>query len=323
MPTWQICPTSEQQLPRSWTAQAPALNGPMRWLVLLVLLVGLVLVVVALRQGADARPSESQPTTSSPSGETGRAIAAPSASGTSQGAAEDLDLASWTPTSTRGSLKVLEKKWFRIGYDEGRKNPAWVSYSVSGSITFPGREPTRPSTFQTDFASHVSHHDYSRSGFDRGHLCPAYAMWSRFGAEAFNATFVCSNIIPQPHAVNAGIWEDLEVEISGRFGRSGGWAERGPLLVLNGPIYSDRPDRFPAGVTIPSFCFSVIFRRGEQGVECLAFEIPNEGRPGGPLSRYLVSVERIERDAGLDFFGPAHEGLRRRLGSAQADRLWN
>ena len=46
---------------------------------------------------------------------------------------------------------------------------------------------------------------YNGTTYDRGHMCPAYAMFSRHGPEGFLATFICSNIIPQPHSVNAGI----------------------------------------------------------------------------------------------------------------------
>lgn len=152
----------------------------------------------------------------------------------------------WRPALRQGTLTILDKQWFVIGYDERRKNPAWVTYDLAGPITHPGPEPTRPATFQTDFATtaRVSQHDYTGSHFDRGHMCPAYAMWSRNGEAGFLATFTCSNIIPQPHAVNAGIWEDLEVEVAGRWNThgaepaGGGWAQQfGRVTVINGPVY--------------------------------------------------------------------------------------
>jgi len=50
-----------------------------------------------------------------------------------------------------------------------------------GPITHLGPAPSTPATFATDFntSAHVSHQDYTGSHFDRGHMCPAYAMWSR------------------------------------------------------------------------------------------------------------------------------------------------
>ena len=238
----------------------------------------------------------------------------------------------WRPTARTGlPLKVLDKKWFTIGYDERRKNPAWVTYDLAGPITHPGPEPTRPATFGTDFstAAHVSHRDYTNSGFDRGHLFPAYAAWSRGGADAFTATFICSNIIPQPHAVNAGIWEELETRVAGRWSArngqapNGGWAETmGAVTVINGPIYGTNPEHLRSGVTVPSVDFSVVISRTANGCAALAFEIPNLGDPRGPLDRYLVSIKQVEDDAGLDMFAGETAGLRAELEPQRATAVW-
>ena len=233
----------------------------------------------------------------------------------------------WRPARRSGQpLTQLDKHWFVLGYDEARKNPAWVTYDLAGPITSTGPEPTRPA-FATDFATvgHVSQRDYSGSGFDRGHLCPAFAMWSRHGSEAFKATFICSNIVPQPHAFNAGIWEDLEVLIAGRnTPRVAGWAARfTAVTVINGPLYAPETERLRTGIFIPAACFSVVIRRQPSGIDLLAFVIPNRGEARGPLTRYLVSVQRVEADSGLDLFAgqpPEIEQLRRK---PPASALWN
>ena len=237
----------------------------------------------------------------------------------------------WQPTLRTGQLKILDKHGFTVGYNEQRKNPAWVIYELTGPISHPGAEPTRPATFATDFdtAAHVSHQDYSRSGYDRRHMAPAYALWSRGGKVAFLATFVCSNIIPQPHTVNAGIWEDLEIRIAGRWSShggeaaSGGWAERyGAVTVINGPIYHARPDTLRAGIAIPDVDFSVVIRHDASGYQAMAFEIPNVGDPRGPLDRYLVSIKQVEDDAGLDVLAGVAENLRAQLETVRATALW-
>jgi endonuclease G, mitochondrial len=260
-------------------------------------------------------------------------ISRASSSGQSQQPSPTLSDQLWRPVLRTGlPLKVLNKTWFTIGYDESRKNPAWVTYTLSGPITHPGPEPTRPPTFQTDFATtaHVNHHDYSKSGFDRGHLCPAYAEWSRNGSEAFLSTFVCSNIIPQPHRVNAGIWEELETDIAGRWSghggqpAGGGWAEEfGAVTVINGPIYREPTETLRNGTAIPAVDFSVVIRQEGNGYEAEAFEIPNKGDPRGPLDRYLVSIKQVEEDAGLDLFAGEAGALRARLETERAPALWN
>ena len=238
----------------------------------------------------------------------------------------------WRPAARVRQFTLLDKHWFTIGYDERTKSPAWVLYQLAGPITHPGPEPTRPATFATDFATaaHVSHRDYSGSGFDRGHMCPAYAMWSRGGADAFMATFICSNIIPQPHQVNAGIWEELETDIAGRWSShggqpsGGGWAERfGEATVINGPIYSGMPRTLRNGTTIPVTDFSVVIRHDGGHYQALAFEIPNVGDPRGPLDRYIVTIKQVEDDSGLDLFAGEADTLRAEMENAHASALWH
>ena len=60
--------------------------------------------------------------------------------------------------------------------------------------------------------------DYRRTGFDRGHLCPALdRSWSR---QAMRSTFVMSNIAPQIPSLNRGAWkvsEDSCRALAGRY----------------------------------------------------------------------------------------------------------
>ena len=53
--------------------------------------------------------------------------------------------------------------------------------------------------------------NYKNSGFDRGHLCPAGDR--RYSQEAHDETFLTSNISPQDHDFNAGVWNRLEQKV--------------------------------------------------------------------------------------------------------------
>lgn len=229
------------------------------------------------------------------------------------------------PTSTL-PLKILDYPHFRLGYDEQAKNPAWVAYRLSGPIAFPGQEQ-RPSTFVTEFrtAAHVAHRDYSNSGFDRGHLCPAYAMFSRFGEEGLKETFIMSNVIPQYHGLNAGEWEQLESLIAGRPGQGDGWAATlGPLWVVNGPIYDQRPAarKLANGTWIPSGCFSVVLCQREGRWQALSFVMPNQKDVAGPVSRYLTTIGSIDHDTALDLLAGMPSTPSNVLRSDRAMQVW-
>lgn len=54
----------------------------------------------------------------------------------------------------------------------------------------------------------ATHEDYTNTGYDRGHLCPAGDM--AFSYSAMLATFSVANIAPQVPKLNRGIWKSTE-----------------------------------------------------------------------------------------------------------------
>lgn len=230
---------------------------------------------------------------------------APSPSAASSPMVNDHHSVILTPSSHTRDLTVIDYQHFTVGFDAQRHSPAWVRYTLDGPILFPGPASKRPPRFHDDprVPGEVHHDAYTKSGFDRGHLCPNYAMFSRFGADGAFETFVMSNVIPQRHGVNAGLWETLEEDIAGRDHHGDGWAgRRRHLTVINGPIYRGTQDYLPSGVPIPDAMFSVVLDYQEETgmYEALAWEIPNRDTVVGPLSRYLVSISAIEQETGLE-----------------------
>ncbi|MEY3583912.1 MAG: Nuclease precursor [Verrucomicrobiota bacterium] len=112
------------------------------------------------------------------------------------------------PADQRG-LKLFVNKGYSVGYDDSLPSPRWSSYRV-----FPYQDVhlERPSSFKSDVrtTARVTTTEFVRSGYDRGHLSPNYAISVCYGEEAQKETFLLSNIVPQLHALNAGLWKDLE-----------------------------------------------------------------------------------------------------------------
>jgi endonuclease G len=230
------------------------------------------------------------------------------------------------PTHQTRQLQVLEGPYFTVGYDNARKNPAWVVYQLDGPIVHRDRSPDRP-TFATDFrtSAHVAHRDYTHSGFDRGHMAPAFAMWSRHGRDAFLASFSCSNIVPQYHEMNAEIWEDLEDDVAGGHRQGDGWAgSLRNITVINGPVYEGKLETLKTGISVPTACFSIVLDWQEDGpgYKALAFQIPNTKTVKGPLGRWLTTIKAIEQATGLDVFAGEAATLRIALESQRAATVW-
>jgi endonuclease G len=159
-------------------------------------------------------------------------------------------------------------------------------------------------------------------------MTPAYAEWSRNGAQAFEKTFILSNVVPQYHGMNAGIWEDLEDNIAGQCkgGRveDEGYAGRfRNITVINGPIYEGQVDKLRNGTWVPSACFSIVldFLEDSGKYRAMAFEIPNKEDVKGPLLKWSTTIRKIEDKTGLDIF-EGNEDVRIELETMKPDKIW-
>lgn len=146
--------------------------------------------------------------------------------------------------------------------------------------------------------------DYAGSGMDRGHLVPAGDLkWSQ---QAMRQSFLMTNVAPMRKALNVGGWAKLEEKVRE-------WTQRdSALLVFTGPVVSNGDSTLAGGrVTIPSNYYKVVLAPCVRPVRAIAFIYPN-GRSGGRLRQYAVSVDEVERRTGLDFFPylPAEEQQR-------------
>lgn len=212
---------------------------------------------------------------------------------------------------------------YEVGYDETEHVPRWAAYKVTRND---GVHGPRPSGFRVDnrTASKVRSEVYTRSGYDRGHMAPNYALAVCHGEAAQRASFLMTNVVPQLHGLNAGLWKDIELRIAQRY------SERyGEVWVVNGPVFSDGVSARYIGpsdtrVRVPDAFWMVVARRDADGrLLTLAFIVPHrEIWRDLDLSRYLVSVDEVERVSGLDLFPLLPAETQRVLEALPAPRAW-
>ena len=98
----------------------------------------------------------------------------------------------------------------------------------------------------------VTTDDYKRSGYDRGHLCPAAD--NKWNEQAMEESFYMTNICPQNHNLNGGDWKELEEACRD-------WTmEWGKLYVVAGPILHDGQHKRigESRVVVPDAFFKVV-----------------------------------------------------------------
>ena len=198
------------------------------------------------------------------------------------------------------------------------RNPRWAAYHVRDLPRIPVPKP-RPEKFEADrrTASRVGSESYSGSGYDRGHMAPNYAIATRHGEAAQRETFLMSNITPQRHALNAGLWRELETRIATS------WPARyGEVWVIVGPVFGEKPRTLRGGVAVPEAFFMIIIDEQDGRLRTLAFLVPQETPEGADPARHLTTIDEIERRTGLDFLPELDAEAQRAIESQRAARVW-
>lgn len=220
------------------------------------------------------------------------------------------------------AVRRLDNRGYVVGYVDALAGPAWAAYHVRDLAELP--EPgARPDRFVTDVRTmaKVGAEVFTNSGYDRGHLAPNYAIATRYGAEAQRETFLLSNIAPQRHALNIGPWRRLEQKIARSYP-----ARFGEVWVMTGPIFPPAPARLGSerGPAIPEAFFLVLVDESAGRVRTLAVIVPQTATDSDDdsLSRWVTTVDEVERRTGLDFLSDLEDAAERRLEGISARALW-
>lgn len=173
--------------------------------------------------------------------------------------------------------------------------PNWVAYELTeeeleGDI--PRAQNFEPDPQLSDCTPTTF--DYSRSGYDRGHMAPAVNM--KWDQQAMNESFYTSNICPQNHNLNSGVWQQLEERVNI-------WAcSYGNIYVICGPIVGEDYETIgKAKVAVPDAFFKVLLCHINGEWQAIGFYFKNEAGTR-PLRSYARSIDTIEKMTGIDFF---------------------
>lgn len=190
---------------------------------------------------------------------------------------------------------IVHHTFYSLSYVEEYEQPEWVAYVFTSQNEMKNVERTddfREDPLVSSGSSTLA--DYVGSGFDRGHLVPAGSM--AFNELAMSETFYMSNISPQDPSFNRGIWKKLESQVRDWYNQKGNF-----LVIAGGLFDSINTEIGPSGVDIPHSYFKVVFDYDGENQDVIGFIIPNR-KGEKELSEYVVTVDFIESQTGLDFF---------------------
>ncbi|MCS6789395.1 MAG: DNA/RNA non-specific endonuclease [Bacteroidia bacterium] len=207
-----------------------------------------------------------------------------------------LTLEAAYPTTSSG-CQIVRHTYYALCYDEEHEQPRWTVHILEGANLKKGKlrrtQDFRPDPAVRTGSAELS--DYKRSGYDRGHLVPAADFkWDETG---MSETFFLSNMSPQLHEFNAGIWEEVESTVRA-------WAKRyGKLVVYTGPLLNKIRGKIgKSRVSIPEAFYKVVYRvEGQTVTHAVGFIVPHKPYQREPTD-FLVSVDSVEKITSIDFF---------------------
>lgn len=220
---------------------------------------------------------------------------------------------------------------YRICYRESYEQPEWVAYLLTKEML--KRNSGRSNDFRPDpqiKTGSASLSDYRGSGYSRGHLAPAADF--AFDEKAVSETFFMSNMSPQTKEFNAGLWQNLEIQVRT-------WAKKfGRIYVVSGPVLEKKPSEYASigknKVSVPEYYYKAILAPAykdnadksspddAKSVEAIGFIMPNEDTQI-PIWHYAVPIDEIEARTGIDFFPLLNDATEEKCEKSLNIDFWN
>lgn len=222
---------------------------------------------------------------------------------------------------TMDGVQILN---YALEWDNTKRHANWVAFTFDTTTSADvvkrtdlwAKDPKLPAEMQTGDSDHTN------DGFDRGHLCASEDRV--YLKEANDQTFYYSNISPQLKDFNGGFWRKLETRVQ-TWGRSTAdgvydkvYVTKGGTLnkllknfkgtTVNGGTPTTDANGFTIhGLACPEYYFMAVLSQKDDVFHAIAFLVPHkEGMTRNPssdeLKEYVVSVDKLEEETGIDFF---------------------
>lgn len=220
----------------------------------------------------------------------------------------------YLPTST--TREVVMHQFYTLSYNEKYEQAEWVAYELKkNQLSHANLE--RPFFIDDPMVEtgSASWKNYKRSGYDKGHLCPAADR--RFSRTAFDETFYTSNISPQLNEFNAGIWNRLEQKT--RY-----WAAKydGLYVITGGVLTPGLKSIGKENVAVPKYFYKILLDNSRGEYKTIAFLVPHQDSEK-PLYSFVVSIDEIEKMTGIDFFPKLPDAIENKLEKSSDYKSWS
>lgn len=222
---------------------------------------------------------------------------------------------------TMDGVQILN---YALEWDNTKRHANWVAFTFDTTTSADNVkrtdawsvDPKLPAEMQ------VQESDHKNDGFDKGHLCASEDRV--YLKEANEQTFYYSNMSPQLNDFNGGFWGKLEARVQ-TWGRSTAdgvydkvYVTKGGTLnkllknfkgtTVNGGTPTTDANGFTIhGLACPEYYFMAVLSQKDDVFHAIAFLVPHKevmtrNPSSDELKEYVVSVDKLEEETGIDFF---------------------
>lgn len=222
---------------------------------------------------------------------------------------------------TMDGVQILN---YALEWDNTKRHANWVAFTFDTTTSADNVkrtdawsvDPKLPAEMQ------VQESDHKNDGFDKGHLCASEDRV--YLKEANEQTFYYSNMSPQLKDFNGGFWRKLETRVQ-TWGRSTADGVYDKVYVTKGGTLNKLLKNFKGttvdggtpttdangftihGLACPEYYYMAVLSQKDDVFHAIAFLVPHkEGMTENPssdeLKEYVVSVDKLEEETGIDFF---------------------
>jgi endonuclease G len=205
---------------------------------------------------------------------------------------------------------LLVNNFYVNSYSRDRGIPNWVAWRVTRADM--GRlqreDSFRPDDRLPKGWARVVPNDYTRSGYDKGHMAPNADRDS--SPESMASTFLMTNMVPQTGDLNQGPWAKLE-------GYLRTLVTRGSDVYVIAGAYGEK-GRLKDKVTVPTNTWKIAVSvpagsdpsAASENTRIIAADMPNvKGIKAADWQIYRTTVRDLEAKTGCNFFSALPQNL--------------
>jgi len=196
-------------------------------------------------------------------------------------------------SKSQDTVRIVHRNYTTL-YSKSLKYPVLVEWwETKSKVDCPTPLP-RKDQFQADpklLKETNLGKDYVNSGYDRGHMCPA-ADNECLGDTVLTECFYFSNMVPQPHTLNAGSWKSLETYTRDLA------IKDDSIHIWSGAIGNVKTvgdDK----VAVPSKCWKVIYIVKTKEYQAYIFN--NDTSKSQKIEFYKVTLDDVKKLTGFKF----------------------